>query len=340
MKKIMMKGEQNSYHYLFKSCKILAVYLMYHFSFAVSGDNFEGEDNDNEDDNRSNVDDDEQNGDEIEGEQMDVDENGGDEDSTGSTEDLFNVDESALEEKLMEMYANVSGEVLEVSASPIISFKGQHFAVIFVGAQDPCWYNICDLFKTGLICLLQANKKPVPLLIESLSEHKLRIEYSRTNEMQFRTNNQKYPVTRWSMVTKLNAVNPEHHLELELKKFSKLFKQMYSERPTMSPGRRWINFVTNGNREGILSGCQKYMGNDLSNVERVVNGELLALGKKNHIYHHGCNLDKFWTDGKIKSFLQTYLGAGSWDDLTEDVKSICYKHYPERDVPSWNAMMN
>lgn len=272
---------------------------------------------------------------------MNDDENEGDDESTGSIDKLLAVaDQNAFEDRLAKLVTDTYGEGIDIHASPPILAPDGPYAVIFVGDQNPCWYNICDSFKTSLICLMQANKRPVPLLIESLCEHKLRVEHSRGNEMQFRANNQKYPVTRWCMVTKLHEVNPEHHLKIELKKFSKLFKQMYSERPTMTPGRRWINFVTNGNRDGILAGCQKYMGDDLSNVERVVNGELVALGKKNHVYHYGCNLDKFWTDGKIKSFLATYLGVDSWDDVSEEVKKICYKNYPSRGLPSWGSMVN
>lgn len=268
----------------------------------------------------------------------DDDSNKGEDESTGSTEDLFNVDQALLEKKMNKAFAETNGDTIDIWTSEILKHKEERFVAIFVGAQDPCWYNICEQFKTGITCLLQASKRSVPDFIETLLEHKLRVEYSPGNEMVFRSSNQKYPLTRWCMVAKLNSVNPPDHLEIILKKFSKMFKQMYSNRPGNTPGRRFMSFVANSGRDSLLNGCKKYMQGDDSDIERIVNEELITLGKKGHVYNHGCSLDKFWPDGNIKLFLEHFLGAASWDDVSEKNKKICYSKYPRRDLPDWGRM--
>lgn len=271
------------------------------------------------------------------------DDNEGEDDSTGSVDDLSNVfdmDQTALKEGFQERCKADNEDVLVITTSKPIVHKGLYYGVMFVGDQSPCWYNIHEGFKASVEYLLEVSKKKIPGFIENLRDHKLRVEYSPTNEMQFRTNNTKYPNTRWCSVIKLNAVNPEKHLELEVEKFSKIFKQMYADRPGITPGGRWMTYVTNGGMDRILTGCRKYMGDDDSNIERVVNEELIALGNKTIVYHTGCHLDKFWTDQSIKMFLEYYLGASSWDDVSQKVKKACFKNYPNRELPNWDRIVN
>ena len=63
-----------------------------------------------------------------------------------------------------------------------------------------------------------------------MPDHKLCVKHSATNDFMDKPPvKQGYPLTRWAMVAKLNAVNPEDHLKREMERFAKLFKQLYSE---------------------------------------------------------------------------------------------------------------
>lgn len=44
------------------------------------------------------------------------------------------------------------------------------------------------------------------------------------------------------------------------------------------------------------------------------------------------------TDYDIKQFVMKYLGATSWDDLSDDEKKVCYKNYPKRKLPVWTSI--
>ncbi len=262
----------------------------------------------------------------------------GEENNMGSEDDLFKVDQQAWDEQMTKKLSKKNGDFFEINTSEIFVFNGHHFVVLLLGAMDPCWYNIAEWFQTAIGSLFEATNKPVPSFIENIAEHKLRVEYSPSNEMVYRSTSQKYPVSRWSTIAKLNAVNPQQHLELILSKFTKIFKQMYSDRLGRSPGNRWMSFVSSSGKESLLNGCKKYMGATDNDVEKTVNDELIALGKKNHVYVHGCTLDKYWPDYNIKKFLEHYASASSWSDVSEITKKKCYSNYPQRRLPDWGTM--
>ena len=78
------------------------------------------------------------------------------------------------------------------------------------------------------------------------------------------------------------------------------------------------------------------MGEDNIAVEDIVNNELIELGKLSHNYVYGNTLDEALPDYYIKKFLEDYLNATSWDSVSDDVKRICYRNHPARQLPVWN----
>jgi hypothetical protein len=231
-----------------------------------------------------------------------------------------------------------SGNTLTISASKIIRQNGLYFAGIFIGDLAPCWYYLVDQFTAPLKTLYAENNMRIPPVISNMTEHKLRVKYSTTNEKKTR-DNATYPETRWYTIVPLNPVNPEGHLDTQLKTLTHLFKQALEPRPHITPGRRFLTFIENSGKDAVLRGC-KYMG-DLGAIEKQANAELIKLGKREHVYVKNCSLDGFWPDINIKEFLENYLNCSSWDDVSENVKKVCYQHYPaRRNLPNWDYMVN
>ena len=44
-------------------------------------------------------------------------------------------------------------------------------------------------------------------------------------------------------------------------------------------------------------------------------------------------------DYYIKKVLINFLGATSWDSVSEEVKKVCYKDYPRRSLPDWHRII-
>ena len=57
------------------------------------------------------------------------------------------------------------------------------------------------------------------------------------------------------------------------------------------------------------------------------------------VHTYGMHLDRYLTDYDIKSFLEKHMGATSWEDVSEDVKRVCYKNYPGHQLPAWEDVM-
>ena len=175
--------------------------------------------------------------------------------------------------------------------------------------------------------------------MENLGEHKLRLEYSATNEMDIPTG-KKCPRIRWMTVIATSRINPKEELMNKLKKFSKHFKRLHSTTLKPSPGERWMNYTINSGNTRVIESCKKYMGDDDNLVLERINNELIELGNKPHKYSLDETLDKFLPDYYIKKFLQDFPNANSWDKVSEKVKKICYKSYPNRQLPNWDKIMD
>ena len=192
-------------------------------------------------------------------------------------------------------------------------------------------------FKVQLVNQHERKSKPVPEMIQKLDEFKLRVEYSQTNEQVF-GKGKSYPKVRWYTIISADVGEPEK-LDTELKKLSMYFKAVHCEKLLIKPGRRFMDFVTNSGSENILNGLKKYMGDDEDVIMSAVNAELIELGKKPHVYHHGQTMDRFMADYYIKKVLVNVLGATSWESVPDEVKKVCYKDFPRRSLPDWNKII-
>ena len=199
------------------------------------------------------------------------------------------------------------------------------------------WYNSHKNIKIALEMFFEKKGGMLPYFVEHLDEHKLRVEYSPTNEMQYPPG-KKYPKTCWMTVIRTSNINPKQELENELKKFSKHFKKLHSTALVPSPGQRWMNYSLNSGNTRVIEVCKNYMGDDDNVVIDRINKELIDLGSKPHRYSFNETLDKFLPDYYIKRFLQDFFNATSWDNVSDKMKKCCYKGYPNRKLPDWGKI--
>lgn len=239
-------------------------------------------------------------------------------------------DENAQLRLIQDM--NEDAVVLSV-CDAVTDGERMHHVVLF--SKLKTWYLQVEFVKFHIEFSYQNNNRQVPYVFENLSDHKLRQEYSPTNQM-VQGSSSNYPQTRFYTVITTSRINPRAELEAELKRFTKKFKLLLSSATIPTPGRRFMTFQMNSGSERILNGCKKYMGDDNTVIEDIVNNELIELGKMPHKYVYGLTLDKALPDYNIKKFLEDYLNATSWESVPEAIKKICYKNYPARELPNWN----
>ena len=60
--------------------------------------------------------------------------------------------------------------------------------------------------------------------------------------------------------------------------------------------------------------------------------------KDGYTLQYDVPLNKFMVDFDIREFLMNYVGARSWDDLSEEDKRKCYRDYPKKSLPDWDEI--
>ena len=237
--------------------------------------------------------------------------------------------------KQKERFATLNENAMNLLVTKGISDGERLYFVVSLG--DTVWYNAVKPIKLNLEMMYEKKKTKVPFYVEHLGEHKLRVEHSATNEMEYPPA-KKYPKSRWFTVIVTSLINPQEELTSQLKKFSTHFKKLHSMTLVPSPGQRWMNYTLNSGNTRVIEVCKNYMGDDDNVVIDRINRELIDLGNKPHKYSYNETLDKFLPDYYIKQFLQDFLNATSWDSISEKVKKLCYKGYPNRQLPDWNKI--
>ena len=139
-------------------------------------------------------------------------------------------------------------------------------------------------------------------------------------------------------VIRTSSLDSQNELKRELEKLTKHFKKLHSRDLVPSPGTRWMNYALNSGNSRVIEACKGYMGQDDRVIIDKVNSELTELGDKPHRYNYNETLDKFLPDWYIKNFLQNFLNATSWESVSDRVKKVCYKGYPNRTLPVWDRI--
>ena len=141
------------------------------------------------------------------------------------------------------------------------------------------WYQKAQCHKENVSFSYKKQNRSIPACIAYLDKHKLRVEYSPTNEMVKRREKE-YPSTHWYTIIITSPINHDQDLLRELERFTRLYKQLNSAETNPSPGRRFMNFVSHAGFTPILNSLKNYMGHDENIIESKISAELIEMGKK------------------------------------------------------------
>ena len=126
-----------------------------------------------------------------------------------------------------------------------------------------------------------------------------------------------------------------------LEKRIKYFFDVSYKRKTNITGKAALNYVRNlpsGSTGGLGKFCLNKGGGDADKAATIMTDEIDAHFKDGYELLYDVPLNKFMVDWDIKRFLQNYLRATSWEDLSEDDKKKCFRDYPRKSLPDWGGI--
>lgn len=83
----------------------------------------------------------------------------------------------------------------------------------------------------------------------------------------------------------------------------------------------------------------KYGDGNFDTAAKNMTAEMNKYWSKDITYEYNCHLDKYMVNYEIKKWVEQHMGVTSWSDLSEEVKNICFKSYPGRDLPEWSDIV-
>lgn len=96
----------------------------------------------------------------------------------------------------------------------------------------------------------------------------------------------------------------------------------------------WVNKA--GEKMGIYGALTKKDKNNLRAVELRMQEEMIRFFKMKPDFNLGVHLDYYFTDYDIKTFVETYHGGNSWEEIPKNVRKACYMDkYKIVDLPVW-----
>ena len=107
-------------------------------------------------------------------------------------------------------------------------------------------------------------------------------------------------------------------------------------------GKAALNYVC-GVPKSATGGHGKFCldkgGRDKDKATKIMTMEIDAHCKDDYSLQYDVPLNRFMANWDIKQFLTDYVGVTSWDDLMEDDKKKCFKHYPKKSLPDWDEII-
>ena len=135
-----------------------------------------------------------------------------------------------------------------------------------------------------------------------------------------------------------------------LKAKIKYFFDVTRKRKTNITGRLVLEYCINlrqGRTAGLGAFCLKKGTTHKGTAKQVVSDEKAADVMTQELHDHyrdgytlqyDVPLNKFMVDYDIKEFITNYVGANSWDDLSQEDKRKCYRDYPKKSLPDWDEI--
>ena len=132
-----------------------------------------------------------------------------------------------------------------------------------------------------------------------------------------------------------------------LKAKIKYFFDVTRKRKTNITGMLVLKYCMGRKTAGLANFCLKkgttFKGTSKEVVSQEKTADIMTQELHDH-YKDGYTLqfdvplNKFMVDYDIKAFLTTYIGSNSWDDLSQEDKRKCYRDYPKKSLPDWDAI--
>ena len=91
--------------------------------------------------------------------------------------------------------------------------------------------------------------------------------------------------------------------------------------------------------QGLYGHLLDSANGDVKALEKCITEELSNYYKDGPTFSHDNHFDKYLVDWDIKTIMEDWLGANSWEDVSEDTKKALYKDYPRRALPDWSRIV-
>ena len=192
------------------------------------------------------------------------------------------------------------------------------------------------------------NPKEDGTWIETIASINLRaVEFGEESRWLKTSSNNTVDVTQFIHAV---PIGEEEDFLPTLKAKIKYFFDVTHERKTNITGKLVLKYCI-GRPQGRTGGLGKFCLNKgtthKGTAKEVVSEEKTAdvMTKELHDHYrdgytlqYDVPLNKFMVDYDIKEFIMNYVGGNSWDDLSQEDKRKCYRDYPKKSLPDWDAI--
>jgi hypothetical protein len=113
---------------------------------------------------------------------------------------------------------------------------------------------------------------------------------------------------------------------------------LYAECRNSYVGEILCEWLSTSGKQRMLEGMA-YLGHNNKSMHNTINRALNKIGKDGFDILCDHTLDLFQIYSHITAFVKTHLKVYKWDELDDDTMKLCFKGYPEREVPIWDDSM-
>jgi len=187
------------------------------------------------------------------------------------------------------------------------------------------------------------NGKPLPDWVDSFFTISIRAEEHGKESVFYRTKGNKTR-SRIGFVITLKTSN-ESSFESVLKFSIKTICHLFQKRDKNHCGALALDYIrwsspkgTSYKAQGLYGHLLQKTNGDEEALENRMTEELINYFKAGPTFSYDNNFDKYLVDFDIKTFMETWVGANNWDDVSEETKKALYRDYPKRGLPQWSAI--
>lgn len=227
---------------------------------------------------------------------------------------------------------------VEIFLTPTVQdpHTGKSFKIVTFADKKGCFFNKAQVVQAAVRAAFKKKNalKPMPSWIDSIHDINIRAEPHGLDSKYKRSSNGKTTQV-WTMIFETDTTK-EAQLMSDLRHAIKMMFHVYQPRDKNPCGKICMTILRNTQKlEGVHKWAIREFKTD-DEAEKVLGEMMEGYFKHGPSFVHDCHLDQFMVDSDIKEILENKLSATSWDDVSDEMKRICYKNYPNRTLPVWN----